>query len=400
MKILILGGGFGGIYTLKYLGKFLNKNEVILVNDNEYFLFTPLLIDFVCGFVSEEAVKVYFKEISKSWRFKFISGKVSKIDLNKKIVYVNQEEINYEVLVICLGAEVNYYNIIGKENCWPLKSLDSALKLKSHIFEIFKKEKYKENFDEFLTFVIVGGGATGVELAGNLSDLFFKIMKNKISKKVLERIRIILIEGKNEILTQFSEKMRKAALLKLKEKGIKLILGKIVTEVGENFVKLGDEIIYTRTTIWTAGIKPNLPEIIGDFLKDNSGRLLVNENLQLLKSNSEAYNDVFCLGDIACFLENQKQLSQSAQVTTKQAKVLAFNIKNLNNKKTFKYKHSGDIISLGFYYAVAQIFNIFISGFFVSLLKRFIYLVKMISFPHKIKILENLISFLFFKKVL
>jgi len=387
MKIVILGGGFGGVYTLKYLHRFFhNKKEVklILVNKKNYFLFTPLLHEFATGGVSLENLVEPVREIIKCCDYEFIHGEVEKIDLEKKIVYLRKKEIKYDYLVIALGSKTNFYNIPGaKENSFTLKSLDDAIKLRNHFIHMFELAANNNN-EGNLTFVIVGGGATGVELAGEMSDYFYKTFSKIYSKEVISKVKIILIERGNELISQFSPKLRQKALERLKKQNINVLLSKGVVEVGEDFLKLDDgEIIKTKTVIWTAGIEPNLPEIIGNVERDNRGRLIVNEYLQV-----KNYENVFAIGDVCCFVQNAKPLPQLAQVAVRQAEIAGKNIFNLIKNKPlekFIYKHQGDLISLGRFFAIGEIKGVAFSGFFAWILWRVVYLSKMISNKDKIK---------------
>jgi len=431
MKIVILGGGFGGFYTLKYLHKLFHTYglkristrinadvKLILVNKKNYFLFTPLLHEFATGNVSLENLVEPIREIIKCCDYEFIHGEVKRIDLENKIVELNENKIDYDYLVIALGSKTNFYNIPGaEENSFTLKSLDDAIRLRNHFIHMFEKYannlpgyqpdmspgykpdksgsypgslsernpgKISDNSSAELTFVIVGGGATGVELAGEMSDYFYKTFSKFYPKEIISKIKIILIEKGNELIPQFSPKLRKIAFEVLRKKNVEIILGKGVKEVGKDFIKLDDEtIIKTKTVVWTAGVEPNLPEIIGNVEKDNKGRLIVNEYLQV-----KNYDNVFAVGDVCSFIKNQKPLPQLAQVAVRQAKAVAKNIFNLIQNKPlekFIYRHQGDLISLGRFFAIGEIKNFTFSGFFAWLLWRGVYLSKLISNKDKIK---------------
>jgi len=458
MKIVILGGGFGGVYTLKYLHKFFHAHgltristrinadvKLVLVNKKNYFLFTPLLHEFATGGVSLENLVEPIREIIRCCDYEFIHGEVKRIDLEKKVVYVDTQTlqtsrglgrknvnnadlkqtkqtfnidadspdftqtmqknisakfasssaesafdsanfaiISYDYLVIALGSKTNFYNIPGaEENSFTLKSLDDAIRLRNHFIHMFEIAS-KDKDEGFLTFVIVGGGATGVELAAEMSDYFYKTFSKFYPKEIISKVKIILIEKGNELIPQFSPKLRKIALEVLKKKNIEVILEKGVKEVGKDFIKLDDEtIIKTKTVIWTAGVEPNLPEIIGNVEKDSKGRLIVNEYLQV-----KNYDNVFSIGDVCCFIQNQKPLPQLAQVAVRQAKTVAKNILNLIKNKPlekFVYRHQGDLISLGRFFAIGEIKNFTFSGFFAWILWRVVYLSKLISNKDKVK---------------
>jgi len=387
MKIVILGGGFGGIYTLKYLHKFFHnkkKIKLVLVNNKNYFLFTPLLHEFATGGVSLENLVEPIREIVKCCDYDFIHGEVKKIDLERKVVYFEQKEISYDYLVIALGSKTNFYNIQGaKENSFALKSLDDAINLRNHFIHMFELTANNDN-EGNLTFVIVGGGATGVELAGEMSDYFYKTFSKIYPKEIISKVKIILVEKSNELIPQFSPKLRQKALDRLKKQNIDVLLGKGVVEVNKDFIKLDDgKVIETKTVIWTAGVEPKLPQIIGNIEKDNKGRLVVNEYLQV-----KNYENVFGIGDSCCFIQNEKPLPQLAQVAVRQAKVVAKNIFNLIQNKTlekFIYRHQGDLISLGRFFAIGEIKGFAFSGFFAWILWRGVYLSKIISNKDKIK---------------
>ncbi|GIW66975.1 MAG: pyridine nucleotide-disulfide oxidoreductase [Candidatus Parcubacteria bacterium] len=500
MKIVILGGGFGGIYTLKYLHKFFhgytrtnanstqtdankvntrtnanpeprrvqdhepssalvhgltrtdannnetrlhtprqgtrqNKVKLVLVNKKNYFIFTPLLHEVATGGVSLDNALEPVREIIKCCDFDFVHGKVEKIDLENRVVYVNTDKENYKIdydyLVIALGSKTNYYGITeAKEYSYPLKTIDDAIRLKNHFVHMFELASlYPEKAKSYLTFVIVGGGATGVEIAGEMSDLFYKSFSKLYPPALISQVKIILIERGKELIPQFSPKLRQKALARLKKLKVDVILEKGVIEVGENFIKLDDgSIIETKTVIWTAGVEPNLPEIVGNVEKDNKERLILNEYLQVKKKvnaeltertqnlqnntqkgaeltrnsqknsessdssasvqHSSAYENVFAIGDICCFIQNEKPLPQLAQVAVRQAKTIAVNIKNsIENKplEKFVYKHTGDLISVGKFYALGEIKGIEFSGLIIWFIWKGVYLSKMISFRDQVK---------------
>lgn len=396
-KILILGGGFGGIYTLKHLHKFFHKKEdirLILVNKKNYFLFTPLLHEVATGGTSLENIIESIRGIIKCCDYNFIHGEVRKIDLEKRKVYIDNFEIDYDFLVIALGSVTNFYNIPGaEENSFTLKNLDDAIKLRNHFihnFELASKE-YKE---ELLNFVIVGGGATGVELSAEVSEYFYYTFSKLYPKELIEKVKIFLIEKSPELIPQFSPNLRKIAFNVLTQKKINILLNKGVVMIGKDFIKLDDGTeIRTNTVIWTAGVKPNLPEIVGNFEKDKIGRLILNKYLQV-----KNYKNVFAVGDNCCFIQNEKPLPQLAQVAVRQAEIVSKNIFNLVKKKPlekFIYKHQGDLISLGRFFAMGEIKGFSFSGKFAWILWRGVYLSKMISFPDKIRTLIDWILDLF-----
>jgi len=427
MKILILGVGFGGFYTLKYLHKFFHKNKIlknlkrinksvkfVLVNKKNYFLFTPLLHEFVTGSVSLEDFIEPLRRVIRCCNYEFLQGEIKSIDLENQLIELDESKIGYDYLVIALGSKTNFYDIPGaEENIFILKYLDDAIKLRNHFvhtFEIANRYLFLNQHknilntqpptievEGILNFVVVGGRPTGVELVAEMSDYFYKTFFKIYPKELISKLKIILIEKGNEIIPQFSKKLKKITLEVLKNKKIEIILGRGVKKVDKNFIILDYEtLIKTKTVIWTAGIRPNLLEIVGNIEKESTGRVIVSEYLQL-----KNYNNVFSLGDICCFIQNQKPLPRLAQVTVRQAEIVAKNIfYSIYNKplEKFVYKHKGDLISLGKFFAAGDIKSFIFSGFLIWILLRMAYLSKMISNRNKIKIFINLILFFFYNR--
>lgn len=392
MKILVLGAGFGGLNTVKYLLKFLKHTrksafQIILVDENDYFTFKPLIHEVVINRISAATTILPLKNIFLSSNFKFIQGKVKKINLKDKVVEIitleNYHKLSYDYLVIALGSKTAYYNIPGAQKySFSLNTIDDALILKNHLFKVLNITNSKNLKDEsFLNCVVIGGGATGIELAACLRDFF--------SRKQNNSFQIFLIEKNNELLPQFSFSLRQKALDRLIKLKVNVILGKGVTEIGQNFVKLDDQtFIKSQTIIWVAGVEPNLPEIIPQLEKDNKGRLIVNKYLQI-----ENFPNVFVLGDVACFLQNQHPLPQLAQVAVKEAKRVALNIFNYIEKRPlneFIYHHSGDLISLDNFYALGEIKKFPVSGFLAWILWRGVYFHQLPSLKNKLSFLKDI----------
>lgn len=389
-KILILGGGFGGVYSLINLHKYFHKNKnikITLISDKNYFLFTPLLHEFVTGSISLDSLIEPIRKIIRCCDYDFIHGNVEIIDLENKLVKISKLTINYDYLIIALGSKPNFYNIPGADKySFTLKNIDDAIKLKNRIIENF--EKASLNIDEvkkLLTFVIIGGGATGVELAAEMSEYFYHTFSKIYSPQLTKLTEIYLIEKGNELIYQFHPKLRIKVKKILENKRIKIKLGIGCKEIGEDYVKLdNNEIIETKNVIWTAGVKPNLTEINGEIEKDNQGRIVVDEFLRI-----KNYKEVFVIGDCCCFIQNEKPLPQLAQVAVRQAEFISKNLYYLfNNKplKIFKYKHKGDLLSVGKLSAVGEIKNIIISGWWVWILWKLVYLSKIISWRDRVKV--------------
>jgi NADH dehydrogenase len=387
-KIVILGGGFGGIYTLKNLLKEFKNNsqvEITLINNKNYFLFTPLLHEAATGAISIDNTIEPIREIFTCANFNFIHDEILKIDLNNKEIYTNIKKINYDYLVISTGSKPNFYDIKNAEKyTFTLKNLDDVIKLKNHLIHMVEKSSLDEsNIEEKLTFLIIGAGPTGIELAFDMYDLFYKTFNRLYKEELIKKIKIILIESNKNILTQFNPKIQKIVENKIKKTGINLMLEKKVLKIENNAVYLdNNEKIKTQTIIWSAGIGPNIPEIIGNILYEKN-RIVVNEYLQVPN-----FKEVFSIGDCAYIKTENNVVPQLAQAAVQEAKIAALNIKNLIYNKPllkFKFKPSGYLISMGRFNAIGEIKNFVISGFFVWILWKLVYIYKMISVRDKFK---------------
>ncbi len=391
-KILILGGGFGGLSCAKRLNYYFNKNqelckdyEIILIDRHDYQLYTPTLYE-IATTDEETANLIELKTIVtfplsyalRKTKVKFLQGEVEKINLEEKYIMVKKEnetqKINFEYLVLALGNETNYFNIPGlKENSLPLKNFYDALRIRDKILAL--EHHGREN----LKFLIAGAGPTGVEFAGELS-LWLKHLNKK------HKYEIILIEANKEILPGFSEKIVKIAKKRLNQLGIKIKTNFLITEVKENqVISQEGEILDFDLLIWTGGVKA--PEIVKDLLlKTEKKGIIVSEEMLCLPLDEhlDLGDKVYALGDIACFYDpkTQKPLPGVARVALEQAKIVADNIvadiKNLPKKK-YKPKEYPFIIPLGGKWAIAKFDKILIVGFLAWILKGLVELYYLVS---------------------
>ncbi|MEK7564289.1 MAG: NAD(P)/FAD-dependent oxidoreductase [Patescibacteria group bacterium] len=393
VKVLIIGNGFGGVYTLKNLDKIFRKKtnvRISLIGEKNYFLFTPLLHEVATGSINPENIVESIRKVLGRCLDSFYLGKVDFVNLQDRTVTVNNTKVAYDYLVLSPGSETNFYNTPGGDKySLTLKSLHDAIKIKNHLItqiESISCTTDIETIKRKLTFVLVGGGPTGVELAAEIHELIEQTFSHYYSHKVIANARVILIQNQSELIPRFGEKLRKKSLDILQKKGIEVILSTRVTEVGETFVTLDNGTkIETETTIWVAGIRPVEIKFNGDVEKNELGQVLINEYLQIPN-----YKEVFFIGDGAAFKNTDYDVLQAlAQVAEKQAKHVALNIKYLiTNKelKKFVYRHSGNLVSIGQWMALGEVFHIFLSGRITWWIWRTVYLSKLISFRKKVRV--------------
>ncbi|MBI5139676.1 NAD(P)/FAD-dependent oxidoreductase [Candidatus Nomurabacteria bacterium] len=394
IKIVIVGGGFGGVYTLKNLHKTFcgnRKVKIYLVSEKNYFLFTPLLHEVATGAINPENIVEPIRKVLGCCLAKFYLGKVKKIHLADKAIEVGEDKIPYDYLVLAPGAETNFYNIPGAEKySFPLKSLEHAVKIKNHsILQIEKATHIKDRTErkKKLAFVVVGGGATGVEFATELEEFIKETFVHYYPREVIEDVSITLVQKNKDLLPQFDPKLRQKSLEVIKKKGVSVLLDTKVEEVKESEIILNNgSKIDTETVIWVAGIKPVGIEFDKTVEKSADGKIMVNEFLQMEESP-----EIFVVGDNAKIIYKDKNVSPPAlaQVVIKQASVVASNIKLSIENKTlspFIYKSSGSLVSLGQWMAIGEVAHFIFSGKTTWWLWRTVYLFKLLSWKKKVKV--------------
>ncbi len=392
-KIVIVGAGFAGINAYLSLIKHLKPSEahITLINKTNYFLFTPMLHEVATGSLGEDVIVESVRNIIYKTNTSFLVAEVQKIDLEKKIVYTTNGEENYDYLILAHGATTNFYNIAGaEEHSLVLKDLAEAVAMRNHFVSIFEQAsaiESKEARKKMLSFAVVGGGPTGVELVAEMADLFFetfrKYYKGDICK---DDVTLYLINKGVDLLPIFDKSLRKKSLQVLQKKGVKVFLNKNVKEITTDKIIFSDEdFINVSHIIWTAGVKPNEMFFEQQVEKDKNGRIIVDQYGRM-KNRS----DIFVLGDSASFVGvDQKPLAMLAQVAVQQGIKAGINISLSIHKKTlspFIYRSKGTMVSLGQWQAVGEIFGILLKGPLAWWVWRTVYLFNFSSWPKRIKI--------------
>jgi NADH dehydrogenase len=393
--IVVLGAGFGGLYTVKELLWYFKNEEVdiTIVNQTNYFLFTPMLHEVATGSVGHHQVVESLRELLYRTTVKLVVSEVGSIDLAKKTVSTKQGLINFDYLVVALGSTTNFYGVPGADKyTLTLKDLRNAITLRARIIESFEKaanttDKVKRK--ELLTFGVIGGGPTGVELVAEMAELFWDNMIN-LYPNVFKpsEIRLYLFSQAPELLTQLHQSLRQEALRVLKDRGIDVHLASTIIEVKKDGVMLaGKTFIKMGTIIWTAGTTPNTPKFKQEVALDPGRRLMANNFLQMT-----GWANVYTLGDVASVIDSKsgKPLPMLAQVAVRQADTVAYNlaeeIRGTKNFQSFKYRSMGSLVSLGQWNAVAEMMFLRFSGRVAWYLWRTIYLFKFISWEKRFKI--------------
>jgi NADH dehydrogenase len=396
--IVIVGAGFGGVYTARHLEPLVIDKmiDLTIVSKTNYFLFTPLLHEVATGNLRPTSVSESLREIFQDSGIVIYQDTVSTIynEKNQIILEKSGKEIGYDYLVISTGAETNYYGIAGaKEYSLPLKNLSDATSVREKIinsFEAAALSSTPQDKTRLLSFVVVGGGATGVEVVAELAE-FVKEIRDRYHKEnkknKMPAASVTLINSGGEILKPFNQKIRERAKKHLQEMGINILLGENVSSIEKGTVNLtSGKKISANTVIWAAGVSPTLPKFFKFEPKTVSGRLETDQFLRMIEQNN-----IFVLGDSAGIIDHspENQPPMLAQVAVAQSEIVAENIlAQMQNLplSPFKYKSKGSFVSIGKWYAAGEIKGVVIYGKLAWWIWRTIYLSKFASWEKRIRI--------------
>jgi NADH dehydrogenase len=400
-KVIIIGGGFGGLSAAK---KLKNKPvDVILIDKTNHHLFQPLLYQVATAGLSPAYIAFPLRSIfRKSKHVQVILGEVKRIDRKEKKVYLNGESYFYDFLIVAVGARHHYFGKDEWEKFAPgLKTLQDAINIRERILLAFEKAEKINDPDEqqkYLNFVIVGGGPTGVEMAGAIAEIAKKTLIEDFKKIDPSKAKIYLVEALPRILPSYPEELSQKAKEDLEKLGVKVLLNTRVTELTKNSVKLNGKEIHAATIIWAAGNKANpLIQQLNCEL-DKIGRAVVSPYLHLKDDES-----VFVIGDAAAvFDEKGNTLPGVSPVAITEGRYVAkFILRKLKNKKIkpYRYFDKGSLATIGKAKAVADFGWLHFSGFFAWLLWVFVHIFFLIGFKNRfIVMIEWIFAYFTYQK--
>lgn len=404
-RVCIIGSGFGGINTLFNLKKYFGLNrdiEIILISNSDYFIFTPLLHEVATGEVNPENVAYPIKQLQDELgNFTHIKEKVSNIDFDNKKINCENHNISYDYLVLGFGVVNNYFgNDSIKQSALSLKDVNDAINIREHVSHSIEKIKKDPNNEAYKNFAVVGAGATGIEIVGNL--VFF--IKDKLKSIGLdpEQINIYLIEATDKVLQEMQdEKYSQMAVDRLKVLKIKLLINHEVKNYDGKTIDIFNKNnntnfkIATENLIWAAGFKANPINDKLNIEKDSKNKILVDEYLSLPQ-----YPEVYALGDNVSVI-NQK-LWTTAQVALQQSETVAHNIyaktRLFRYSKKFKYFHQGALVTIGKNYGISDLFGLKITGYSGWFVWKVIHVVKIDGNANKINVFFDWVKTLSYKR--
>lgn len=399
-RVVIIGGGFGGLTAAK---KFHNTEfDVLLIDKTNHHLFQPLLYQVATAALSPGDISVPIRWIlRKSKNITVILGEAEKVDRANNIILLKDgEEVEYDYLIISAGARHSYFGNNDWENYAPgLKTLEDAINIREKMLLAFEKAERKfdkEDVSKYMTFVIVGGGPTGVEMAGAIAEISKKTLMRDFRKINTKKTRIILVEGTDRILNTYEKKLSLRAKEDLEKLGVEVHLNSMVSKIEKNKIYFGNNVIETSNIIWAAGNSASPLLVSLNTELDRSGRVIVNEYCSI-----EGYPNIFVIGDAANFQEAGHPLPGIAPVAVQQGKYAADLIKKENyrsNKKPFKYTDKGTMATIGKAKAIAQIKKLKLTGFIAWFFWGFVHILFLINFRNKYKVMAEWIWYYFSNK--
>lgn len=386
-QVLIVGGGFGGLYAAKELaGK---DVRVTVIDRTNHHLFQPLLYQVATAGLSPADIAQPIRHILKEAKnIEVVLGEVDRIDTNSKQVQTTKSlTYSYDYLIVAAGTRHSYFGHDEWEVLAPgLKSLEDALEVRQRIllaFEAAEMANSEEDRRAALTFVVVGGGPTGVEMAGATVELARRSLSEDFRRIDPRATRVLLCEGGPRVLPAFREALSRSALKQMESMGIEVRTGAMVKDVTDRGVTVNEEFVASRTVIWAAG---NAAAPIGKSLgaeTDRAGRVLVNEDLSV-----PGHPEIFAIGDMACFKHQTGQpLPALSPVAMQMGRHAAKSILSLllrEKPASFRYFDKGTMATIGRNKAIADLKFVRFGGYLAWLTWLFVHLIFLIGLRNRL----------------
>ncbi len=379
-KIVVIGAGYAGVLTAKKLEKKLKKEkdvEITLINKNTFHTMLTELHEVAAGRVDEESIRIELSDVFAHRNVNVVVDEVTQIDFESKKVIGHTTEHDYDYLVIGTGCKPTFYDVSGTDNIYTLWSYEDAVNLKHHIHDMFRRAKYEPDLEKrkkMFTFVVVGSGFTGVEMAGELAE-YKKHLCYKYDVSESEVI-IKMVEAGDKILPFYPDKLRNKVARRLNKLGVEIQTGKAVCDVSEHHCRFDESsILDTCTVIWAAGIQGSDLVQGADISKTPNGRIKTNKYLQ-----AEGYDNVYVIGDNIFYIpENSDQpVPQMVENAEHSSHTVALNVtSDIKGGKKHEYnpKFHGSMVCVGGRWGAAYVGSkkmYSFTGFIAMFIKHFI----------------------------
>ena len=388
-KVIIVGGGFGGLNAALSLAR--QNVHITLIDRKNHHTFQPLLYQVATAGLSPGDITAPIRWVLRRYRnVEVILAEVTGFDLERRTITAADLQFAYDYLIVAAGASHAYF---GHEEWEPfapgLKTIEDALELRNRVllaFEVAERQAAGTGKHDPINFVVVGGGPTGVEMAGTLAEITRTALAHDFRLIDPKRTRILLVEGGPRILSAYPEDLSRSGERQLKRLGVEVHTSTMVTDVGRHSVCVGQTVLPSTVTIWAAGVSASpLGGLLGTPT-DRVGRVFVEPDLSLA-----GHPEVFVIGDLSAFpLANGKLLPGVAPVAIQQGRAVAANIKRDSKgvvRRPFHYSDKGSLATIGRAAAIAQFGKIHISGFIAWLSWLFIHIFFLIGFRNRFMVI-------------
>ncbi|TAL55021.1 MAG: NAD(P)/FAD-dependent oxidoreductase [Nanoarchaeota archaeon] len=386
-QLVILGGGFAGVILAQKLLCTRMAYDVTLVDKNNYFSFTPMIVETVSGTNNPYNIVQPLRQIFNH-KINIVKETVRGVDLDRKLVRLQKGTLHYDILIMTLGSIVEYYGIPGaKKYSLPLRTVENGIEMRRRIINAFETGKSGPDH----TFIVIGGGPTGVELAGEVEGLISNELRKQFPRV---KSKVILVEKNNQMLVHSEPYISKKATEILKRKNIELLLNRKVIEIKKDSIVLDTGTIRTTNVFWAAGMRASEVRIVPEPKKDKMNRIIVDEQFKI-----PGHKDVYVIGDMASYIDPRikKPFHMAAQVAEKEAFHLAKQLCG-GYTKPFVFKEQGFLVSIGRFDGVASMLGIKFTGFPAWFAWRTIYLFKLRSLRKKIRVAYDWTISLFYER--
>ncbi len=397
-RVVIVGMGFGGLSTAKALAG--SCLEVVMVDRHNYHLFQPLLYQVATAGLEQESIAYPVRALARGWHnTRFRLGEVVGVDSSCKKLLLEDGQLSYDYLVLAAGSRTNFFGIPGVEQyAFDLKKLSQAEDLRNHILMLFERaarEQDPHRRKALLTFVIVGGGPTGVEFVGALQELAQHVLSRDYPEIKPNETRIVLVEAAASLLNAMPQQLSTYACDKLRGMGVDVLLNTRVTAAAVDSVTFYDgSVIDSHTLFWSAGVAAaELADRLG-FVQAASGRISVCPDLSI-----DAHSEVFVIGDMACLSQGGGPLPMMAPVASQQGRYVAKAIIARERGQAlppFCYIDKGAMATIGRSSAVATTHGFKLSGYIAWLAWLVLHLYYLIGFRNRLLVLMNWSFYYFF----
>ncbi len=392
-RIVIIGGGFAG---LKLIRKLANKGfQIILLDRNNFHQFQPLLYQVATAGLEPSAISFPLRKVLQNEKdIHFRIATIESVNSEKKEILTNIGLLSYDQLVLAMGAGTNFFGQMNIENnALSMKTASDAILIRNTILQNFEKallETKPDLINQYLNIVLVGGGPTGVELAGALAEMKKYIFPKDYPELDLTKMRILLYEASPRLLAGMSDSSGKSALKYLQKLGVEVHLSTRVDDYNGTELKTSDNNnILSKTVIWSAGVVANMVMGLPDSIFGSGRRIIVNRYNQIV-----GFENIYAIGDL-CIMETPRYPMghpQVAQVAIQQAGLLAKNFiadRGEKSKKEFEYNDKGSMATIGHNLAVADLPGIKLKGFIAWVLWSIVHLFTIVGIKNRISTFIN-----------